>query len=90
MAREASELGVIALAAVSLQARDVICVPVHERDVALALAVGLILDQLERTGGRGHGVGLDALAIVAEIQAVLKNREGGFLREREGSIYGRS
>lgn len=30
-----------------------------------------------------------ALAIVAEIQAVLKNREGGFLREREGSIYGR-
>jgi xanthine/CO dehydrogenase XdhC/CoxF family maturation factor len=31
-----------------------------------------------------------ALSIVAEIQAVLKNREGGFLRERKGSIYGRS
>lgn len=31
-----------------------------------------------------------ALAIVAEIQAVLKNREGGFLRERKASIYGRS
>jgi xanthine dehydrogenase accessory factor len=31
-----------------------------------------------------------ALAIVAEIQAVLKNREGGFLRQRQGSIYGRS
>jgi xanthine dehydrogenase accessory factor len=30
-----------------------------------------------------------ALAIVAEIQAVLKNRAGGFLRERNGSIYGR-
>lgn len=46
-----------------------------------------------------HGpVGLDigattpeaiALAIVAEIQTVLSGREGGFLREREGSIYGR-
>jgi xanthine dehydrogenase accessory factor len=31
-----------------------------------------------------------ALSIVAEIQAVLKLREGGFLRERKGSIYGRS
>lgn len=31
-----------------------------------------------------------ALAIVAEIQAVLKNRNGGFLRERQGSIYGRN
>jgi xanthine dehydrogenase accessory factor len=31
-----------------------------------------------------------ALSIVAEIQAVLKNRNGGFLRERNGSIYGRN
>ena len=31
-----------------------------------------------------------ALSIVAEIQAVLANRDGGFLRERKGSIYGRS
>lgn len=31
-----------------------------------------------------------ALAIIAEIQAVLKNRAGGFLREREGSIYDRN
>lgn len=31
-----------------------------------------------------------ALAIAAEIQAVLKNREGGFLRERRGSIYDRN
>ncbi len=30
-----------------------------------------------------------ALSIVAEIQSVLKNRSGGFLRERKGSIYGR-
>ena len=30
-----------------------------------------------------------ALSIVAEIQAVLKEREGGFLRERKGSIYDR-
>ncbi len=30
-----------------------------------------------------------ALAIVAEIQAVLANRNGGFLRERNGSIYER-
>jgi xanthine/CO dehydrogenase XdhC/CoxF family maturation factor len=31
-----------------------------------------------------------ALAIIAEIQAVLKSRNGGFLRERQGSIYGRN
>lgn len=31
-----------------------------------------------------------ALAIVAEIQAVLSGRDGGFLRKRQGSIYGRS
>lgn len=31
-----------------------------------------------------------ALSIVAEIQAVLNDRSGGFLRERQGSIYGRS
>lgn len=31
-----------------------------------------------------------ALAIVAEIQAVLTGRDGGFLRNRIGSIYGRS
>lgn len=31
-----------------------------------------------------------ALAIVAEIQAVLKKRAGGFLRERQGSIYARN
>lgn len=31
-----------------------------------------------------------ALSIVAEINAVLKNRAGGFLRERKGSIYGRN
>lgn len=30
-----------------------------------------------------------ALAIVAEIKSVLGNRKGGFLRERNGSIYGR-
>jgi xanthine/CO dehydrogenase XdhC/CoxF family maturation factor len=30
-----------------------------------------------------------ALSIVAEINAVLKGREGGFLRNRTGSIYGR-
>ena len=30
-----------------------------------------------------------ALAIVAEIQAVLSNRQGGFLRDRQGSIYNR-
>ncbi len=48
---------------------------------------------------RIHGpVGLDigattpegiALAIISEIQTVLSGRAGGFLREREGSIYGR-
>ena len=31
-----------------------------------------------------------ALAIVAEIQAVLNGRDGGFLRNRIGSIYGRN
>jgi xanthine/CO dehydrogenase XdhC/CoxF family maturation factor len=31
-----------------------------------------------------------ALSIVAEIQAVLANRAGGFLRDRNGSIYGRN
>ena len=31
-----------------------------------------------------------ALAIVAEIQSVLKNRDGGYLRERQGSIYERT
>lgn len=30
-----------------------------------------------------------ALSIVAEIRSVLANRSGGFLRERQGSIYGR-
>ena len=30
-----------------------------------------------------------ALAITAEIQSVLAGRDGGFLRERQGSIYGR-
>ena len=30
-----------------------------------------------------------ALSIAAEIQSVLANRQGGFLRERRGSIYGR-
>lgn len=30
-----------------------------------------------------------ALAIVAEIQSVLNNRDGGFLRQRQGSIYER-
>ena len=31
-----------------------------------------------------------ALSIVAEIQAVLHKRAGGFLRERKGSIYSRN
>jgi xanthine dehydrogenase accessory factor len=53
----------------------------------------------ERLGRLHAPVGLDigadspeaiALAIVAEIQAVLKNREGGFLRNRAGSIYDRN
>ena len=30
-----------------------------------------------------------ALSITAEIQSVLAGRDGGFLRERQGSIYGR-
>ncbi len=30
-----------------------------------------------------------ALSIIAEIQSVLSNRQGGFLRERQGSIYNR-
>jgi xanthine/CO dehydrogenase XdhC/CoxF family maturation factor len=31
-----------------------------------------------------------ALSIVAEIKSILSNRNGGFLRERQGSIYGRN
>jgi xanthine/CO dehydrogenase XdhC/CoxF family maturation factor len=31
-----------------------------------------------------------ALSIVAEVKSVLANREGGFLRERKGSIYNRN
>lgn len=31
-----------------------------------------------------------ALSIIGEIQSVLKNRDGGHLRNRQGSIYGRS
>ena len=31
-----------------------------------------------------------ALSIIAEIQSVLADREGGFLKNREGSIYGRN
>lgn len=31
-----------------------------------------------------------ALAIIAEIQAVIKKRNGGFLKHRKGSIYGRN
>ncbi len=31
-----------------------------------------------------------ALSIVAEIKSILSNRKGGFLRERQGSIYGRN
>ena len=31
-----------------------------------------------------------ALSIIAEIKSVLANREGGFLRERKGSIYNRN
>ncbi len=53
-------------------------------------------EQLEKLHAPvGLDIGADtpeaiALSIVAEIQAVLKNREGGFLRRRQGSIYGRS
>lgn len=53
----------------------------------------------EETREKIHGpVGLDigattpegiALSIVAEIQTFLSGRTGGYLREREGSIYGR-
>ena len=38
----------------------------------------------------GHTPESIALAIVAEIQSVLRSRSGGHLREREGSIYERS
>ncbi len=31
-----------------------------------------------------------ALSIIAEIKSVLRGRKGGFLRDRDGSIYGRS
>jgi xanthine dehydrogenase accessory factor len=53
-------------------------------------------EQLEKLHAPvGLDIGADtpeaiALSIVAEIQAVLANRQGGFLREREGSIYGRN
>jgi xanthine/CO dehydrogenase XdhC/CoxF family maturation factor len=53
-------------------------------------------EQLEKLHAPvGLDIGADtpeaiALSIVAEINAVLKQREGGFLRERKGSIYGRS
>ena len=30
-----------------------------------------------------------ALSIIAEIQSVISNRKGGFLRDRKGSIYAR-
>lgn len=52
-------------------------------------------DQLRRLHAPvGLDIGADtpeaiALSIVAEINAALKNREGGFLRERKGSIYDR-
>jgi xanthine dehydrogenase accessory factor len=51
------------------------------------------LEQLKRLHAPvGLDIGADtpeaiALSIVAEIQAILKNRQGGFLRERKGSIY---
>ena len=54
------------------------------------------VEQLEKLHAPiGLDIGADspeaiALAIVAEIQSVLKNRDGGFLRERQGSIYERS
>jgi xanthine dehydrogenase accessory factor len=53
----------------------------------------------EWTGNLYAPIGLDigagtpeaiALSIVAEIQAVFSNRKAGFLRDRQGSIYGRS
>jgi xanthine dehydrogenase accessory factor len=50
-------------------------------------------EQLEKLHAPvGLDIGADtpeaiALSIVAEIQAVLANRAGGFLRERKGSIY---
>lgn len=53
------------------------------------------IDQIARIHAPvGLDIGADtpesiALAIVAEIQAVIKNRRGGYLREREGSIYER-
>jgi xanthine dehydrogenase accessory factor len=53
-------------------------------------------EQLEKLHAPvGLDIGADtpeaiALSIVAEIQTVLANRAGGFLRERKGSIYGRS
>lgn len=53
------------------------------------------LPQLEKLHAPiGVDIGADtpesiALAIAAEIQASLKNRSGGFLRERQGSIYDR-
>jgi xanthine/CO dehydrogenase XdhC/CoxF family maturation factor len=42
----------------------------------------------------GLNIGADtpqgiALAIIAEIQAVLHDRDGGFLRDRQGPIYDR-
>jgi xanthine dehydrogenase accessory factor len=52
--------------------------------------------QLERLYAPiGLDIGADtpesiALSIVAEIKSVLANRDGGFLRRREGSIYNRS
>jgi len=53
-------------------------------------------EQLEKLHAPvGLDIGADtpeaiALSIVAEILAILKNREGGFLRKRKGSIYERS
>ncbi len=53
-------------------------------------------EQLEKLHAPvGLDIGADspetiALSIVAEIQAVLANRKGGFLREKRGSIYDRT
>ncbi|MEO6588448.1 MAG: XdhC/CoxI family protein [Pyrinomonadaceae bacterium] len=53
-------------------------------------------DQLEKLHAPiGLDIGADspeaiALSIIAEIQSVLKSRNGGFLRERKGSIYERN